>query len=478
MEVPEYNLAGLTSAQRADSSVVTSNSISSVHRIPSQSMITTTDEEFAAKHKIESLKCVILAGGPKDGTRFRPLSEKTPKPLFPVAGTELLYHQLEAVARVEGMKEIMVIGLFEESSMASFIKRASGELRVPIRYLREYQPLGTAGGLHFFRDLILLGEPDAVIVMHADICAEFELSRVVAFHSSVGDGSHMTVLASRALKEDTPNFGCLRISSDTHIVTDYVEKPKSYASADGRTADVNAGIYVLSPAVWDALRKIFVDKHTRVSTEGGMDTMFLERDVMMPLAGSGRLFGLQCRGFWSQVKSASLAIYANRYYLSTYARDNDSRLMARDSDGTATSPCIIGNVFIDSSATVDATAKIGPNVSIGPAVRVGPGTRIKETIILGGASIGRNSCIMNSVIDSHARIGDWVRVEGASIQGNPNAASTVVPTRPLFARNGTLEPAVTIIGESSNVADETLVRNVICMPLKDISFDVRNQILL
>ena len=83
--------------------------------------------------------------------------------------------------------------------MEPFIARSSARLGMPIRYLREYQPLGTAGGLYFFRDLILLGDPDAVIVLHADICADFQLPRAVAFHQAVGDGSHMTVLTSRAL---------------------------------------------------------------------------------------------------------------------------------------------------------------------------------------------------------------------------------------------------------------------------------------
>ena len=53
-----------------------------------------------------------------------------------------------------------------------------------MRYLQEYAPLGTAGGLHHFRDQIRAGSPDAFVVMNGDVCAEFPLQEMLEFHSS------------------------------------------------------------------------------------------------------------------------------------------------------------------------------------------------------------------------------------------------------------------------------------------------------
>ena len=39
--------------------------------------------------------------------------------------------------------------------------------------MREYQSLGTAGGLYHFRDSILKGNPDQIFVLHADIACTF-----------------------------------------------------------------------------------------------------------------------------------------------------------------------------------------------------------------------------------------------------------------------------------------------------------------
>ena len=53
---------------------------------------------------------------------------------------------------------------------------------VDCRYLREYQALGTAGGLYLFRDAILKGDPKTIIVMHADVCCSFPLEEMLAMH--------------------------------------------------------------------------------------------------------------------------------------------------------------------------------------------------------------------------------------------------------------------------------------------------------
>lgn len=61
------------------------------------------------------VKAALLVGGPSVGTRFRPLSLTTPKPLFPIAGLPMIYHHIAALAQVEGMKEILLIGFFGEN---------------------------------------------------------------------------------------------------------------------------------------------------------------------------------------------------------------------------------------------------------------------------------------------------------------------------------------------------------------------------
>lgn len=67
------------------------------------------------------LKAIILIGGPQKGTRFRPLSLDTPKPLFPVAGRPLIAHHIEACVQVKELREILIIGFYPQTQMEGFV---------------------------------------------------------------------------------------------------------------------------------------------------------------------------------------------------------------------------------------------------------------------------------------------------------------------------------------------------------------------
>lgn len=80
----------------------------------------------------------------------------------------------------------------------------------------------------------------------------------------------------------------------------------------------------------------------------------LETDVLLPLAGSGRLFAFQTNNWWSQLKTAGSAIYANRHYLALHRNRAPSRLTT-PSSGRCT---IIGDVYIHPSAVVDSSCVV------------------------------------------------------------------------------------------------------------------------
>ncbi|KAJ1983301.1 hypothetical protein H4R34_001356, partial [Dimargaris verticillata] len=123
-----------------------------------------------------AVKAVILVGGPSRGTRFRPLSMNVPKPLFPVAGHPIIWHPVAALAKIPDVTEILLIGFFEDFIFRSFLEQCSTEFpNIHFKYLREYQPLGTAGGLYHFRNEILRHSPESIFVLHADVCCSFPL---------------------------------------------------------------------------------------------------------------------------------------------------------------------------------------------------------------------------------------------------------------------------------------------------------------
>lgn len=96
--------------------------------------------------------------------------------------------------------------------------------------------------------------------------------------------------------------------------------------------------------------------------------------------------------WWSQIKTAGSAIYANRRFLDLYRRKSPNRLANNEILCT-----IVGDVFIHSTATIHPTAVLGPNVSIGAQVIIGPGVRMHDAIILEHAVIQDHTLIMHSI---------------------------------------------------------------------------------
>jgi N-acetyl-alpha-D-muramate 1-phosphate uridylyltransferase len=117
------------------------------------------------------MKAMILAAG--RGERMRPLTDHTPKPLLEVGGEPLIVRIVRALAR-SGVADVVV----NISHLGEHIERALGAgaaYGVAIRYSREAVALETAGGIALA--LPLLGE-EPFIVVNADICTDFDFSRL------------------------------------------------------------------------------------------------------------------------------------------------------------------------------------------------------------------------------------------------------------------------------------------------------------
>ena len=86
---------------------------------------------------------IILAGGL--GTRLRPLTEETPKPLLPLRGKPILQHIIEQLAR-KGVKKIILSIGYKAAQIRQYFGDGS-RFGVTIQYVIEAEPLGTGGAV-------------------------------------------------------------------------------------------------------------------------------------------------------------------------------------------------------------------------------------------------------------------------------------------------------------------------------------------
>lgn len=335
----------------------------------------------AGNTSVAKTKAIILVGGVSKATRFRPLSLDLPKPLFPIAGLPMIQHHVEALSKIEGLSEIILLGFFEEQLFATFMETVSENLNLPVRYLREETACGTAGGLYRYRDVIMQGSPDAVFVMHCDIGCSFPLMSMLASHMS--GKRDCTVLGKELTDTEAHNYGAMVVNKETSELVHYAEKPVTDISCV-----VNAGVYIFSQGLFDHLGKVG-DEVNRGSTyrpyfsAKEAQNIYIEQDILMSLAGRGRVFVFETDGFWCQIKDPSDALRCSGEYLE-YFRTERPQLLAKPSAGMrakvgrsssgssfsgvvnvgSSKLTVIDAVFIDPTATVHPTATIGPNAVV------------------------------------------------------------------------------------------------------------------
>lgn len=434
------------------------------------------------------VKGVILIGGPSVGTRFRPLSMDLPKPLFPIAGSPMIYHHIAALSKVPGMKEILLVGFYEQSVLDRFLTEVQMEFyNINIRYLREYQALGTAGGLYHFRDELMRGNPQKILVLNGDICSSFPLENMCLFLNNQKD-SVACLLTIAVDKEEVHKYGCVVIDQSSNEVLHFVEKPKSFISDL-----ISCGVYVFDPKIFDVMKVAIENRRAElieqnIGSDGVMSNSFLpekihiEKDVLTLLVSSKKLFAYVCepkRDFWMQIKTPTAAIPANKLYLQHFRRTaprklstsspryTDEEVAALEID-TLKSAELIQPVIIHPTAIVHPTAKIGPNVMIGPRVLIGRGVRITNAIVLDSSEIKNDACVTHAILGWESKVGAWTRVEGA-----PGDANHLNATY-----KGLKIPTATVLGRDVVIDDELVVRNCIVLPHKELNMSYHNEILM
>ncbi|KAK2996461.1 hypothetical protein RJ639_025523 [Escallonia herrerae] len=419
----------------------------------------------------ERVVAVIMVGGPTKGTRFRPLSLNIPKPLFPLAGQPMVHHPISACKRIPNLAQIYLVGFYEEREFALYVSSISNELKVPVRYLREDKPHGSAGGLYNFRDLIMEDNPSHIFLLNCDVCCSFPLPEMLVAHRRYGGIG--TILVIKVSPESANEFGELVADPSTNELLHYTEKPETFVSDR-----INCGVYVFTPDIFTAIQGVSSQRKERAnlrrmssfealqSATRSLPTDFvrLDQDILSPLAGKKQLYTYETMDFWEQIKTPGMSLKCSALYLAQF-RFTSPYLLATG-DGTKTA-AVIGDVFVHPSAKVHPTAKnlltlnyaqIGPNVSISANARIGPGVRLISCIVLDDVEVKENAVVIHAIVGWKSAIGRWSRVQG---EGDYNA-----------------KLGITILGEAVTVEDEVVVVNSIVLPNKTLNVSVQQEIIL
>ena len=342
------------------------------------------------------MKAILLAGG--QGSRLRPLTLNTPKPIVPIFDRPFLRYQIELLKQVPEIDEI-VLSLNYQPKRIEEVFGDGSSLGVQIRYVVEPQPLGTGGAIKFAAGPKPSGP---VVVFNGDVLTSVDLQAVLALHRE--RKARATIVLT-----PVPNpsaYGLVETDNNGNIKA-FLEKP----SADQITCDtINAGIYVIEGETLDR-----IPEDTNYSIERGYFPSLIERHETF--------VAHTYRGYW-------IDIGTREKYQQVHTDIMNGTFVAPPFDtapGTAViSPdariepgaVIEGPCFIDAGAVVKEGAHVGPLSVIGANCHVGEGARIHGSILWPHTWVDRHATLGPLVAGRHCQFGRNVEVSGAALLGD------------------------------------------------------------
>lgn len=218
------------------------------------------------------MKTIIMAGG--RGTRISELFPDIPKPLIPIDGIPVLEREICSLASQEFRDIILTVSYLHEKIEEHF--GDGSKWGVNIEYLVENTPLGNAGAL------FKLNLKEDFLLLNADAMFDVDFNRFVAFHKE--HGGLVTLFTH---PNSHPYDSGLLVADKNGAVEQWLAKedsrPEYYRNR------VNAGLHVINPKVLEQ-SGIDADRVGTVGENGKPIKVDLDRQLLKPLAGTGKMF--------------------------------------------------------------------------------------------------------------------------------------------------------------------------------------------
>ncbi|MEO7658654.1 MAG: NDP-sugar synthase [Pyrinomonadaceae bacterium] len=336
------------------------------------------------------MQALILAGG--KGTRLRPLTVYTPKPIVPLLNRPFLLYQIEILARA-GITEIVLSLSYQPDKIESLLGDGS-DFGVKLRYVTEPSPMGTGGAYKFAAEAIR----ETTVVFNGDILTDIDISSVIAFHEELKSESTLVL----APVEDPSAYGLVETDTENRVMR-FLEKPKPEDIAKRSINTINAGIYVLEPSILD-----IIPKNENCSFEYNVFPSILAKQK--------RFYAYVMKeNYWRDLGNPAS-------YLESHHDFFRGAIRGFAIDRSAASD-IATTAFVDKTSVIGAGCVIKPsariiNSSIGPGVHVDEKAVIENSVIWAHSRVSSSAEIRNAVIGRSCHIGRNVMVNDGAVLGD------------------------------------------------------------
>jgi len=321
-------------------------------------------------------EAVLLVGG--QGTRLRPLTINTPKPMLPVAGVPFTVHQITR-ARDAGVSRIVLGTSYKAEVFREFID--GSDLGIEIVIATEDEPLGTGGAIRHALPHLTSGPDDPILIFNGDVLSGLDIDGLVQHHRRTD--SDVTLYLTPV--EDPRAYGLVPTDASGRV-TAFLEKPTH--AHEIVTNQINAGCYVFARRVIEAIPQGRV--------------VSVERETFPGLLDSGaRVSGVVDTGYWLDL-GTPLAFVQGSVDLVL---------------GRAPSPAVerTGECLALDGAEIATDAIVTAGTTVGRGAVIASGARVEGSVLFDGARIGADAHVRGSIIGAGAQVGPGCTIDGAVI---------------------------------------------------------------
>jgi NDP-sugar pyrophosphorylase family protein len=341
------------------------------------------------------MKAILLAGG--KGTRLRPLTVHTPKPIVPIFNRPFLYYQLDLLRQVPEIDEAILSLNYQPRRIEEIFGEGEG-LGLKLRYVVEPMPLGTAGAIRYAGDSLT----ESVVVFNGDVLTQVDLAAVLRLHRE--RKARATIVLTPV--ENPRAYGLVETDPDGNILR-FLEKP----GEDEITCNtINAGIYVLEPDTFDRIPK---------------DTAWsIERSFFPSLIERGETFvAYVYDGYWIDIGTPAK-------YLQVHRDIMDGRYKAPPFDGRPQTAWVApgarveegvelsGPCFVDEGTVIKTGARVLPYSVIGRQTHVEESAVIDGSIVWANGWIGPEAVVRGAILGRNCHLGRNTSLESPAVLGD------------------------------------------------------------
>jgi bifunctional UDP-N-acetylglucosamine pyrophosphorylase/glucosamine-1-phosphate N-acetyltransferase len=318
------------------------------------------------------MKAVILVAG--KGTRLRPLTDHTPKPMFTLAGRPLLEWMVMRVKEA-GITEILFVCNYLEVKIKEYFGDGL-QHGVKITYKTQKETLGTANAFYQAKEFV--GDHQFMGLYGDHFIAEGVLRKLRKNHN---EGE---IAVSAILVDDTSQFGVLEV--DGNYITKVVEKPPKGTES---SKFANVGVYIFPPGIFKYIEETQISPRNEYEITDTMQLMINDKILH-------KKHDLEPED-WLDIGFPWALLEANKRAMENI----DFRIDGTIEDGAK----LHGKVWVQKGAKVRSGVYIEGPVVIGEDSDIGPNCYIRAATCLGKRVRIGNACeIKNSLIGDDTQI--------------------------------------------------------------------------